>query len=91
LGCHHGFFVRSPASPEQRQMTEEINRLKPNRLILGFDLPAQERLHPGQLAAAGCQRRFTRRVAVRLCDRRGSPRLTLGNRPLVRMTGEPAD
>jgi N-acetylglucosaminyldiphosphoundecaprenol N-acetyl-beta-D-mannosaminyltransferase len=43
LGAHHGFFDKTPASPENESIIQEINALKPNILIVAFGMPLQER------------------------------------------------
>jgi N-acetylglucosaminyldiphosphoundecaprenol N-acetyl-beta-D-mannosaminyltransferase len=41
-GTHHGFFDPSPESPESQQIAAEISALKPNILLVGLGMPAQE-------------------------------------------------
>jgi N-acetylglucosaminyldiphosphoundecaprenol N-acetyl-beta-D-mannosaminyltransferase len=41
-GCHHGYFEKSLASPENLQVVEEINHIRPNILVVGFGMPLQE-------------------------------------------------
>jgi len=43
VGMHHGYFDKSSESGEQQAIIDEINRLRPNLLVLGFGMPAQER------------------------------------------------
>lgn len=43
LGTHHGYFDKSPTSPQNQEVVEEINRLRPDILIVGFGNPLQER------------------------------------------------
>ncbi len=43
LGCQHGYFDKSPTSPENESVLAEINRLRPDLLLVGFGMPAQER------------------------------------------------
>lgn len=42
VGTHHGYFDKSPDSVEQRKVINEINALKPDILLIGFGMPAQE-------------------------------------------------
>lgn len=41
-GTHHGFFDRSPSSSENDQVINQINRLSPDILLIGFGMPLQE-------------------------------------------------
>ncbi len=43
VGCQHGFFDRSPGSPENGRIVAEINRLNVDILVLGMGMPLQER------------------------------------------------
>ncbi|MBK8189987.1 MAG: WecB/TagA/CpsF family glycosyltransferase [Vampirovibrionales bacterium] len=40
IGFHHGYFVNDPA--QERDVIDEINRLKPDLLIVGLGTPIQE-------------------------------------------------
>jgi N-acetylglucosaminyldiphosphoundecaprenol N-acetyl-beta-D-mannosaminyltransferase len=42
VGMHDGFFARTPGSTEQQKVIEEINQIRPNLLVVGFGMPAQE-------------------------------------------------
>lgn len=42
-GTHHGFFNKSREAEENRALIDEINRGRPNILIIGFGMPTQER------------------------------------------------
>lgn len=42
-GIHHGYFDRTPGSPENEAVVEEINAVSPDILVLGFGMPLQER------------------------------------------------
>lgn len=42
VGCYHGYFEKKLGSAEQRTVLEEINRVKPKVLLVGFGMPAQE-------------------------------------------------
>ena len=42
VGTHHGYFNRDVDSEENQQIVDEINRLRPNVIILGFGMPLQE-------------------------------------------------
>ena len=42
-GIHHGYFDRTPGSPENETVLEEINAVSPDILVLGFGMPLQER------------------------------------------------
>lgn len=43
VGIHHGYFNKTPGSPETESLVEKINAVKPNILIVGFGMPLQER------------------------------------------------
>jgi len=43
VGTHHGYFDKTPDSPENKAVIQQINAVKPNILILGFGMPMQER------------------------------------------------
>jgi N-acetylglucosaminyldiphosphoundecaprenol N-acetyl-beta-D-mannosaminyltransferase len=43
VGCHHGYFDKSPAGAENRAVVDDINRLAPDILIVGMGMPLQER------------------------------------------------
>jgi N-acetylglucosaminyldiphosphoundecaprenol N-acetyl-beta-D-mannosaminyltransferase len=43
VGTHHGYFDKTPGSPENEAVIAEINAVKPNILIVGFGMPLQER------------------------------------------------
>jgi N-acetylglucosaminyldiphosphoundecaprenol N-acetyl-beta-D-mannosaminyltransferase len=43
VGIEHGYFDKSPNSPENRAVIRNINAVKPNFLLLGFGMPLQER------------------------------------------------
>lgn len=43
VGIHHGYFDKSQDSEENKKVIKEINRCKPDILIVGFGMPAQER------------------------------------------------
>lgn len=42
VGTHHGYFDKSPTSQENLAVLRDINRLKPNILLVGFGMPIQE-------------------------------------------------
>jgi len=42
-GIHHGYFDKTPGSPENEAVIAQINAVKPNILIVGFGMPLQER------------------------------------------------
>lgn len=42
-GTHHGYFDKTPGSPENEAVVRAINAVKPNILIVGFGMPIQER------------------------------------------------
>lgn len=42
-GIRHGYFDRSPSSPENEAVIEEINAVAPDILLVGFGMPLQER------------------------------------------------
>jgi N-acetylglucosaminyldiphosphoundecaprenol N-acetyl-beta-D-mannosaminyltransferase len=43
VGFHHGYFNKHPDSIETTDVIEEINRLNPDVLLVGFGMPVQER------------------------------------------------
>jgi len=43
VGIHHGFFDKAPNSPENQEVIQKINAVKPNILLLGFGMPLQEK------------------------------------------------
>jgi len=43
VGTHHGYFNKTPGSPENEAVVQKINAVKPNILIVGFGMPLQER------------------------------------------------
>lgn len=43
VGTHHGYFDKTPGSPENEAVVHAINAVKPNILIVGFGMPIQER------------------------------------------------
>ncbi len=43
LGVQHGFFDKTPGSPENEAVLCAINAVRPNILILGLGMPMQER------------------------------------------------
>ena len=43
VGTHHGYFDKTPGSPENEAIVEAINAVRPNILIVGFGMPIQER------------------------------------------------
>ena len=43
LGTHHGFFDKTPGSPENEDVIQRINAVKPDILVTGFGMPLQER------------------------------------------------
>jgi N-acetylglucosaminyldiphosphoundecaprenol N-acetyl-beta-D-mannosaminyltransferase len=43
LGTHHGFFDKAPASAENQVLLQQINTARPNILLVGLGMPAQER------------------------------------------------
>jgi len=43
VGTHHGYFDKTPGSPENEAVVQAINAVKPNILIVGFGMPIQER------------------------------------------------
>lgn len=43
LGVHHGFFSKDYSSSDNLAVINEINSLKPNVLLVGFGMPAQEK------------------------------------------------
>jgi len=42
-GTHHGFFNKSKGHPENQAVLAQINSARPNILLVGFGMPAQER------------------------------------------------
>jgi len=42
-GVHHGFFNKEQTSAENQEVVGEINALRPNILVVGFGMPAQEK------------------------------------------------
>ena len=42
-GTYHGYFDKTPGSPENEAVLQRINAARPNILILGFGMPLQER------------------------------------------------
>lgn len=42
VGTQHGYFDKTPDSPENQAIIQKINALKPNILVLGFGMPLQE-------------------------------------------------
>lgn len=43
VGIHHGYFDKTPDSPENDKIINKINKVKPNILIVAFGMPMQER------------------------------------------------
>jgi len=43
VGVHHGYFNKTPGSPENGAVIQKINDARPNVLIVGFGMPLQER------------------------------------------------
>jgi N-acetylglucosaminyldiphosphoundecaprenol N-acetyl-beta-D-mannosaminyltransferase len=43
VGTHHGYFDKTPGSPENEAVVQGINAVQPNLLIVGFGMPLQER------------------------------------------------
>ena len=43
VGTHHGYFDKTPGSPENDAVVQQINAVKPNILIVGLGMPLQER------------------------------------------------
>ncbi len=41
-GTHHGYFDSNPQGAENQALVQEINRKKPNILMVGLGMPAQE-------------------------------------------------
>ena len=41
-GIHHGYFDRTPGSPENEAVIQEINAANPDILVVGFGMPIQE-------------------------------------------------
>ena len=42
VGCHDGYFDKSPESPANLALVEGINRLQPDILVVGLGMPLQE-------------------------------------------------
>ena len=42
-GMHHGYFDKTPGSADNEAVIQQINAAKPNILLVGFGMPAQER------------------------------------------------
>ena len=42
-GTHHGYFDKTPGSPENEGVIQRINAVRPDILIVGFGMPLQER------------------------------------------------
>ncbi len=42
-GCRHGYFDKTAGSAENEAVVAEINRLRPDILLVGFGMPLQER------------------------------------------------
>lgn len=43
VGTQHGYFDKSPTSPDNQAVLQSINAAKPDMLIVGFGMPIQER------------------------------------------------
>ncbi len=43
VGTHHGYFDKAPASVENQALLRQINDTRPNILLVGLGMPAQER------------------------------------------------
>lgn len=43
VGTHHGYFDKTPGSPENEAIIKQINAVKPNILVVGLGMPLQER------------------------------------------------
>lgn len=43
VGAHHGYFDKTPGSPENEAVIADINRSRPDILLVGFGMPLQER------------------------------------------------
>jgi N-acetylglucosaminyldiphosphoundecaprenol N-acetyl-beta-D-mannosaminyltransferase len=43
VGIHHGYFDKTPGSPENEVVIQKINAVRPNILIVAFGMPLQER------------------------------------------------
>jgi N-acetylglucosaminyldiphosphoundecaprenol N-acetyl-beta-D-mannosaminyltransferase len=43
VGVHHGFFEKTVMCPENQAVLSRINTLKPDILVVGFGMPAQEK------------------------------------------------
>ena len=61
VGIQEGYFDKRPSSEENRRVVDDINRLRPDVLLVGFGMPIQERwlldnwgdLHSGVGLAVG--------------------------------------
>src|SRR5205085_813023 len=42
IGVHHGFFDKTPGSAENDAVVAQINRARPDILLIGFGMPLQE-------------------------------------------------
>jgi N-acetylglucosaminyldiphosphoundecaprenol N-acetyl-beta-D-mannosaminyltransferase len=42
VGTRHGYFDKTPASPENESVVQDINRVAPNILLVAFGMPLQE-------------------------------------------------
>ena len=43
VGWHHGYFNKTYDHPDNQAVIDDINRCKPNILVVGFGMPMQER------------------------------------------------
>jgi N-acetylglucosaminyldiphosphoundecaprenol N-acetyl-beta-D-mannosaminyltransferase len=43
VGAYHGYFDKKPGMPENEAVVAQINAAKPDILLVGFGMPAQER------------------------------------------------
>jgi N-acetylglucosaminyldiphosphoundecaprenol N-acetyl-beta-D-mannosaminyltransferase len=43
VGCHQGYFDKTPGSPENEGVLAAINATRPHILLVGFGMPVQER------------------------------------------------
>jgi N-acetylglucosaminyldiphosphoundecaprenol N-acetyl-beta-D-mannosaminyltransferase len=43
VGCHHGYFDKTPGSRENEAVLAAINATRPHILVVGFGMPVQER------------------------------------------------
>lgn len=43
VGVHHGYFDKTPGSPENEAVIRKINAARPNLLLVAFGMPLQER------------------------------------------------